>query len=192
MMSAGFALRVDSNSHFLEFGVGVVLPANPGDEQRLAYGGVYGDIGANLYLAHASTSPYLGFGVMPGLASQEVTNLARYGQVGLMFFRESSTRIYADFRVAQNVLPVGFSGRSQYDSTTANYVSTPHSSCTRRSSLSTSAWAREARVPGWGDQTPGLGAARFRRLSKADSLGRAARALEQQAALAGRSPTHRR
>ncbi|MEO7035993.1 MAG: hypothetical protein ABI335_19410 [Polyangiaceae bacterium] len=125
MMSAGFALRVDSNSHFLEFGVGVVLPANPGEDHRLGYGGVYGDIGANFYLAHASTSPYLGFGVMPRLVSQEVTNLAPYGQAGLMFFRESSTRLYADFRVAQNVLPVGFGGSSQYDSTTGNYVSTP-------------------------------------------------------------------
>lgn len=33
-------------------------------------------------------------------------NLAPYGQVGLMVDRTSSMRLYADLRVAQNVLPV--------------------------------------------------------------------------------------
>jgi hypothetical protein len=125
MMNAGFALRVEGSNHFLEFGAGLILPAQASDENSLAYGGVYGDIGANFYLAHASTSPYLGFGVMPRLMSREVTNLAPYGQGGLMFFRESSTRLYLDLRVAQNVLPVGFGGGGQYDSATGQYVSTP-------------------------------------------------------------------
>lgn len=123
MMSAGFSLRTEGANHFLEFGVGLVLPANPDNDQKLSYGGVYGDIGANFYLAHASTSPYLGFGVMPRLMSREVTNLAPYGQVGVMFFRESSTRLYLDFRLAQNVLPVGFGGgSSSYDSASGQYV----------------------------------------------------------------------
>jgi hypothetical protein len=126
MMSAGFALRVEGENHFLEFGVGLVLPASADDDKRLSYGGVYGDIGANFYLAHTSTSPYLGFGVMPRLMSREVTNLAPYGQAGLMFFRESSTRLYLDLRLAQNVLPVGFGGGyDQYDSATGGYTSTP-------------------------------------------------------------------
>ncbi len=126
MMSAGFALRVEGDNHFLEFGVGLILPASADDDKRLSYGGVYGDIGANFYLTHTSTSPYLGFGVMPRLMSREVTNLAPYGQAGLMFFRESSTRLYLDLRLAQNVLPVGFGGgTAQYDSVTGDYVSTP-------------------------------------------------------------------
>jgi len=124
MMNAGFALRVEGGEHFLEFGVGLILPANASENDRLAYGGVYGDIGANFYLAHSSTSPYLGFGVMPRLMSSSVTNLAPYAQGGLMFFRESSTRMYLDLRLAQNVLPVGFGGSSQYDSTTGNYKTT--------------------------------------------------------------------
>jgi hypothetical protein len=125
MMNAGFALRVEGGEHFLEFGVGLVLPANASDSNHLTYGGVYGDIGANFYLAHASTSPYLGFGVMPRLMSSEVTNLAPYAQGGLMFFRESSTRMYLDLRLAQNVLPVGFSAKSDWDSTNGTYSSTP-------------------------------------------------------------------
>lgn len=123
MMNAGFALRVEGKNHFLEFGVGLILPANASGDSRLSYGGAYGDIGANFYLAHASTSPYLGFGVMPRLVSTAVTNLAPYGQAGLMFFRESSTRMYLDLRVAQNVLPVGFGSSSHYDDATASYVS---------------------------------------------------------------------
>lgn len=124
MMNAGFALRVEGDNHFLEFGVGLVLPANASDSSRLSYGGVYGDIGADFYLARASTSPYLGFGVMPRLMSRELTNLAPYVQAGLMFFRESSTRMYLDLRVAQNVLPVGFGEDSHYDIASGNYIST--------------------------------------------------------------------
>lgn len=119
MMNAGFALRVEGNRHFLEFGVGLMLPAAASDSNKLAYGGVYGEIGANFYLAQSSTSPYVGFGVMPRLMSQQITNLAPYGQAGLMFFRESSTRMYVDLRVAQNVLPVGFSQSGRYGSTTS-------------------------------------------------------------------------
>lgn len=125
MMDAGFALRVEGGEHFLEFGVGLVLPANASENDRLTYGGVYGDIGANFYIAHNSTSPYLGFGVMPRLMSSEVTNLAPYGQAGLMFFRESSTRMYLDLRLAQNVLPVGFAASSQFDSASGTYSSAP-------------------------------------------------------------------
>ena len=119
MMNAGFALRVEGGEHFLEFGVGFILPAQASDDQQLSYGGVYGELGANFYLAHRSTSPYLGFGVMPRLmSSQQLTNVAPYVQGGLMFFRESSTRMYLDLRVAQNVLPVGLGGGYQYDSAT--------------------------------------------------------------------------
>jgi hypothetical protein len=62
---------------------------------------------------------------MPRLMSSSVTNLAPYAQGGLMFFRESSTRLYLDLRVAQNVLPVGFNENSHYDSATDSYTSTP-------------------------------------------------------------------
>ena len=125
MMDAALAVRVEGAEHFLEFGFGVVLPASPGEGGKLAYGGVYADIGANFYLVHASTSPYVGFGVMPRLMSSTVTNLAPYAQGGLMFFRESGTRMYLDLRLAQNVLPVGFSESSRYDSASGSYVSNP-------------------------------------------------------------------
>jgi hypothetical protein len=57
---------------------------------------------------HQATSPYIGLGLMPRLMSKDVTNLAAYGQGGVMFFRDASTRLYTDLRIAKNLLPVGF------------------------------------------------------------------------------------
>ncbi len=107
MLNAGFDARVESRNYFLEFGVGVTIPTTD-DRYELAYGGVYAEVGASWYLAHSSVSPYLGLGAMPRLASRSIANLVLYGQGGLMFFRESSSRLYTDIRIGQNVLPVGF------------------------------------------------------------------------------------
>ncbi|HEY8942808.1 MAG TPA: hypothetical protein VIM73_01045 [Polyangiaceae bacterium] len=107
MMSVGFNGRYEGASHFLEFGVGMTIPANS-SEYDMSYGGLYAELGANLYLSNTSVSPYLGGGVLPRLAGKEYTNLAAFGQGGLMFFRESSSRLYVDLRVAQNVLPIVF------------------------------------------------------------------------------------
>jgi hypothetical protein len=108
----------------LEFGVGLNLPPVE-SEKRYSYGGVYADLGANFYLTNDSSAPYLGFGVMPRLMSRQVTNLAPYAQAGYMFFRESSTRLYIDFRAAQNVLPVGFGGNTHTDSATGATTTDP-------------------------------------------------------------------
>lgn len=107
MMSVGFDLRLEGEHHFLELGVGFAVPA--GTESPFAYGGLWSEIGASFYLTHEATSPYLGVGLMPRLMSKDVTNLAAYGQGGMMFFRDASTRLYTDLRIAQNLLPVGFS-----------------------------------------------------------------------------------
>jgi hypothetical protein len=122
LMNAGFALRLDGQSHFLEFGVGISVPASATSSDWLAYGGAYADLGADFYLLQASTAPYLGFGVLPRLMSRQVTNFAAYVQGGAMFFRESKTRLYLDLRVAQNLLPVGFGGSSVYDSASGSTV----------------------------------------------------------------------
>jgi hypothetical protein len=104
-MSGAFDLRLESASHFIEVGVGITVPPSNGN---LAYGGLWAEIGGSFYLADGSTAPYLGFGVMPRLMSHSIANLAPYLQGGLMMFRDSSTRLYTDLRVAQNVLPVTF------------------------------------------------------------------------------------
>jgi hypothetical protein len=107
MMSVGFDLRLEGEHHFLEIGVGFAVPA--GAESRFSYGGLWSELGASYYLMHEATSPYIGVGILPRLMSKDVTNLAAYGQGGVMFFRDASTRLYTDLRIAQNLLPVGFS-----------------------------------------------------------------------------------
>lgn len=125
MLSIGFNGRFESTNSFLEFGAGFTIPPG-GDTYDRSYGGAYGELGANWYLGSASTSPYVGAGVLPRLASSTITNLAPYAQAGMMFFRESSSRLYADLRVAQNVLPVGFSQTPPYDAETGVYPAEEH------------------------------------------------------------------
>lgn len=117
MMSFGFDGRLEGESYFLEIGAGFIVPSR-NHENRLSYGGLYSDIGASLYLTNTSVSPYVGLGVLPRLVGIDITNLAAYAQVGAMFFRESSSRIYIDLRVAQNVMPVGFNRSYEYDPAT--------------------------------------------------------------------------
>jgi hypothetical protein len=106
ILDIGFNARYESSRHFVEIGAGIMIPEAA--DQRLAYGGAYGDLGASWYLTQSDIAPYLGGGVMPRLASASIINVAPYAQAGLTFFRESTTRMYMELRVAQNVLPVGF------------------------------------------------------------------------------------
>jgi hypothetical protein len=102
--SIALDLRFESRMHFIQLGIGLTFAA--GDDNS-GYGGLWTDIGGDFYLTEGNTAPYIGGGLMPRLMSDNIANLAPYAQVGVMFFRESKTRLYADFRVAQNILPVG-------------------------------------------------------------------------------------
>lgn len=106
-MSGAVDLRFEGRMHFIELGIGLTFAAgddNPG------YGGLWLDVGGNLYLTDSNTGPYIGAGIMPRLMSESVANLAPYAQVGVMFMREAKTRLYTDLRVAQNILPVESGG----------------------------------------------------------------------------------
>jgi len=114
-MSGALDLRFESGMHFIEFGLGLTFPAGHSD---YAYGGIWADIGGDFYLTNDNIAPYIGIGIMPRLESSSLANLAPYAQVGAMFFRDSSTRLYTDFRVAQNLLPVRVGGSLIDDSGT--------------------------------------------------------------------------
>lgn len=122
MMSFGFNGRLESRTYFVEFGVGFTIPAVRDEEEDLAYGGLYSELGFNYYLGDSNVSPYVGGGVLPRLMSRSITNFAPYAQGGLMFFRESSTRLYTDLRIAQNVLPVRFSNYTYDDASAIGYA----------------------------------------------------------------------
>lgn len=108
--SVGFDMRLEFNQWFLEFGAGAILPATTSQSMRASYGGVFAEIGGNYYLTDGNVSPYLGGGISPRIIASDggsPINFAPYVQAGLMFNRESRTRLYVDLRVAQNIAAVG-------------------------------------------------------------------------------------
>jgi hypothetical protein len=109
LISIGFDGRLEGRSYFLEFGAGVAIPKSVDEAPDIqTVGLLYGDIGGSYYFTDTSISPYAGGGISPRVVITEGggMNLALYGQGGVMFMRESSTRLYVDLRVSQNVLPV--------------------------------------------------------------------------------------
>lgn len=131
MVSFGFDGRLEGQNYFLEWGVGFVVPTGGGDPiANDSVGGLYSEFGGSYYLMNTSVSPYVGAGVMPRLMFGDISggaNIAVYGQGGFMFFRESSTRLYADVRVAQNL--------TAWTTQTYNFTGTP--TTTERSSYPT-------------------------------------------------------
>lgn len=124
IISVGFDARLEARHYFLEFGAGFSLPSSGGNSSNVDVGGVYAEFGGSYYLTHTSISPYVGAGVLPRLLGGDEmdggANLALYVQGGAMFFRESSSRLYADLRLAQNLTSWS---RTSYDySTTTGTV----------------------------------------------------------------------
>jgi hypothetical protein len=117
-VALAFDGRLESRNYFLEFGAGFTAPASSRHDAE-SLGSLFAEIGASYFLANDTVSPYIGAGVSPRilLANESGVSLAPYLQLGLMFPRESTSRLYVDLRAAQNVLPIGRgddSGRDVY------------------------------------------------------------------------------
>jgi hypothetical protein len=107
-ISLQFDGRLETHAGFLEFGAGAVLPTDSSSTKD-GLGGVFAEFGGSLYLAEQNTSPYVGVGFVPRIyftSHGGGANAAAYGQVGVMFMRESSSRIYVEFRATQAVTPI--------------------------------------------------------------------------------------
>jgi hypothetical protein len=114
-LSLQFDMRLEQDRYFLEFGAGVVVPTQidagcDWDEsctnrKRGSIGSFTAEIGANRFLTRGNTGLYLGTGFIPRLAltGNDIATGEVFGQIGLMLPRDSSTRFYTDFRVAQYV-----------------------------------------------------------------------------------------
>jgi hypothetical protein len=103
--------RFERETYFFELGAGFVIPGPSTSLTSEGYGGFLLELGASKYLSSGDTAVYAGAGLMPrlllsGAINDSPLNLAPYGQFGVMFDRASSTRLYADLRVAQNIIPV--------------------------------------------------------------------------------------
>ncbi len=106
--SITFDARLEFERWFIELGVGALIPAVVSSASS-SYGGITSELGGSYYLSDADTTAYLGLGVQPRIVfSGAVLNLAPYAQLGVVFSRHASTRLYGELRVSQNVLPVVF------------------------------------------------------------------------------------
>jgi hypothetical protein len=103
-VSIMFDGRLETNDYFLEFGGGLMLPSELGGPNA-GIGGLLAQLGASYYLTHTSVSPYVGAGVSPRVVfgSYDGVGFAANAQLGLMFMRASSTRLYVELRVDQNL-----------------------------------------------------------------------------------------
>ncbi len=111
MIALGANGRLEGERYFLELGAGFTLPSSAGGSGGTDFrsvGGIYGELGGSYYLNDNNVSPYVGGGITPRILGGDVdgaVNLAVFGQAGLMFFRTSSSRLYVDLRVSQNLTP---------------------------------------------------------------------------------------
>ncbi len=106
-LSLQFDGRLETSAGFLEFGAGAVIPTNGSDRDGL--GGVFAEFGGSLYLSETSASPYVGIGFVPRLyftSHGGGAQAAGYAQAGVMFMRESSSRVYVEFRATQSLTPI--------------------------------------------------------------------------------------
>lgn len=125
VMQLQFDARLEGTSYFLEIAGGFMLPSKfEGNDAFLA--GLVGQLGASYYLGNASVAPYVGGGLSPRimLGDYNGVGLTAYGRLGLMFMRQSSSRIYAEIGVDQNLLGLsrGDYGYETYDPATGQYV----------------------------------------------------------------------
>lgn len=101
-----FDLRLEGETYFIEFGAGLTLPT--GDDGSEGYGGIFARGGGAVYLTDGEAGVYVGGGVEPRLQSggDSIVGFAPYANLGVMFMRSSSARIYMDLQVAQNLLAI--------------------------------------------------------------------------------------
>jgi hypothetical protein len=119
MGGISFDARLEREKYFLEFGVGFLIPGPVGTSRVSSYGGITTEIGANYFLTDGDVGVYAGGGLQTRAISSNglAFNLAPFAQLGVTFSRDSSTRFFADLRVAQNVLPIGNNARFANDPT---------------------------------------------------------------------------
>jgi hypothetical protein len=119
-----FDARLESDSYFLEFAGGFMVPSQFNDGYD-GFGGLVGLVGGAYYLTHSNVAPYLGAGLSPRLTfgAYEGAALAVNGRIGVMFMRMSSSRIYLEIGVDQHLLPLSPEYDEVYDPETGTYTS---------------------------------------------------------------------
>jgi hypothetical protein len=129
-MTIMFDYRFDFQKFFLEWAVGGRLPAQLFDESVRSYGGVNLEIGSCYYFVNDYLGSYIGGGINPyfdfigNIDSGIQLGVAPFLKIGMMFPQTSKVRVYFDFKVAQNVIPI-ITGRDYDYSYSYTYESSP-------------------------------------------------------------------
>jgi len=108
---AEFDGRLEGTSYFLEFGAGFMIPSDLDDnydDDNATVGALMAHLGGSYYLSNSTVAPYLGGGVSPRIMFGDYSGagFTVLGKVGLMFMRQSSSRLYVEVEVDQNLLPL--------------------------------------------------------------------------------------
>jgi hypothetical protein len=129
-MTIMYDYRFDFKNFFLEWAVGGRLPAQLFDESVRSYGGVNLEIGSCYYFVNDYLGSYIGGGINPyfdfigNIDSGIQLGVAPFLKIGMMFPQTSKVRVYFDFKVAQNVIPI-ITGRDYDYSYSYTYESSP-------------------------------------------------------------------
>lgn len=116
-----FDVRLEMDRFFVEFGGGFLIPTDPVDDSYCydncedfevsnqgSVGGLTGEIGGSYFLTDGNIAPYIGAGLLPRIIltgnGDDIAQMAPYVQLGVTIPRDSSTRFYADMRLAQSIV----------------------------------------------------------------------------------------
>lgn len=121
-----FDARLEQERYFLELAAGFWLPSETNTHDGL--GGFVAHLGGSYYLLHESVSPYVGIGISPRVFLGEYAGpgLAVNAHVGVMFMRESSTRLYAELRADQNLIKARRDTYDYLDASSASSARVAH------------------------------------------------------------------
>jgi hypothetical protein len=116
-LQVAFDARLEQTDYFVEAGVGFFVSNSIAERGSLS--GMFAQLGASYYLTHTSVSPYLGAGFSPRVFADGYSGvgLTANAHAGLMFMRESSTRVYLELQIDQNLIKVKVNPTVSYDYT---------------------------------------------------------------------------
>ncbi|MBN2574574.1 MAG: hypothetical protein JXP73_08400 [Deltaproteobacteria bacterium] len=117
-ISIQFDGRYGPRSHFLEFGAGLLIPADDSySTSGITVSSGFLEFGGSYYLWPGNAAMYVGGGVSPAIwqtrydyGDEFGATCSVYGQVGVTFTRDLRAKIYAEFRLSQLLLAVADPG----------------------------------------------------------------------------------
>ncbi len=105
-LGTGYSGHIEVNRFLVQTGAGLILSSGGARPHDLS--ALYLDFGGSYFLHPQNVGIYAGAGLQPRIVftSLNPVTVVPHAKLGVMFPRESSTRVIAELRLAQNVLPM--------------------------------------------------------------------------------------